>query len=251
MADMHEVVGLEWGLAIVGAVLIGLSKTGLPGVGILAIPLFAAIIPARLSTGVVLPMLIIADVIAVSVYRRHAVWRHVWGLFPWTLAGLLVGYALMGRIADRQLQPVIGVIVLVMLALNHWRQRQSNAEAHIPSHPAFVAVIGVVAGMTTMLANAAGPILIIYLLSMRLPKQEFIGTGAWYFFLLNVIKVPFSVHLELIQRDTLRLNLMLAPAIATGALLGFLLARRIPEKPFTLAVQILAVLGALRLLWIW
>lgn len=248
---MHEVVGWEWALALLGAVVIGLSKTGLPGVGILAIPLFAAIIPARLSTGVVLPMLILADIVAVSVYRRHAVWGHVWRLFPWTMLGLVAGYLLMGRIDDRQLQPVIGVIVLVMLGLNHWRQSRADADTRVPHHPAFVALIGVAAGMTTMLANAAGPIMIIYLLAIGLPKVEFIGTGAWYFFLINVIKIPFSAHLSLIQPDTLRLNLALAPAIIGGALLGFVLAKRIPEKPFTIAVQAMAVLGALRLLWIW
>lgn len=245
---MEWITGWEWPLALLGAMLIGISKTGLPGVGILAVPLFAALIPARLSTGVVLPLLILADVFAVAIYRRHAQWAYLLRIAPWTVVGILLGYLWMGRIDDRQLQPIIGVIVLLLLALNAWRRHRTVGELPVPKHPAVAGLIGVLAGVTTMLANAAGPIMIVYLLAMRLPKTVFIGTGAWYFFLLNLFKVPFSVHLGLIRPDTLQLNLILAPAIVAGALLGVTLARKLPERAFARAVEVLALVGALRLL---
>jgi uncharacterized membrane protein YfcA len=245
---MMDVTGWEWAVAVLGAVILGISKTGLPGVGILAIPMFAAIMPAKASTGIVLPMLVVADLFAVAVYRRHAEWSHLWRLFPWTIAGVVAGYFLMGVIDDRQLRPVIGAIVLTMLALNHWRQARPGSEPHIPTHMAFGATIGLLAGLLTMLANAAGPIMIIYLLAMRLPKVEFISTGAWYFFFMNLFKIPFSYNLGLINAESLRFNLVLVPAIVVGALLGFKLLRWIPEKPFALAMQILAAIGAVRLL---
>lgn len=245
---MFELTNIEWVGLVIGALLIGISKTGLPGVGILAIPIFANILPAKASTGVVLPMLILADIFAVIWYRRHAVWSHLFRVFPWTVLGVLIGYALMGRINDRQLSPVIGVIVLAMLALNAWRNRRRDAELQIPTHLSFAALIGVMAGATTMLANAAGPIMAIYLLAMRLPKTTFVGTAAWYFFIINVFKVPFSAHLGLITPGTMHFNLVLAPAIMAGALLGFWLVRWIPEKPFNIAILIFAILGAVRLL---
>ncbi|MCE9615992.1 MAG: sulfite exporter TauE/SafE family protein [Lentisphaerae bacterium] len=246
---MSHIVGLEWIAAIMGALLIGISKTGLPGVGILAVPLFASILPARASTGAVLPMLILADICAVTWYRRHAVWPHLFRIMPWTVLGVVIGYLLLDHVSDRQLRPMIGFVVLAMLALNEWRTRRPGAAAHIPTNVGFAALIGILAGATTMMANAAGPIMIIYLLAMRLPKNEFVGTGAWYFCVLNLFKVPFSVHLGLINADSLLLNATLAIPILAGAALGLWLVHRIPEKPFTLAVQALAICGAVRLLF--
>jgi len=246
---MYDVEGIEWYAALVGALLIGASKTGLPGAGILAIPLFAAILPAKASTGVVLPMLVLADVFAVVWYRQHAVWRHLVQLFPWTMAGVVLGYFLLQRVSDQQLRPIIGLIILAMLGVNFWRSRPSHHDCRIPETAAFAAPIGLLAGTTTMMANAAGPVMTIYLLAMRLPKTEFVGTGAWYFFIMNLVKVPFSTHLGLINAESLRFNLMLAPAVGGGALLGRIILQRIPEKPFNFAVQMFAALGALRLLW--
>jgi uncharacterized protein len=245
---MYGVQGLDWWIAITGAALIGIAKTGLPGVGIVAIPLFAAIIPAKASTGVVLPMLILADVFAVTGYRRHAVWSHLIRIVPWTLGGVVAGFFMLGRVNDNQLRPIIGAIILGMLALNVWRDRRSNGGSRIPTNAGFAALTGLLAGATTMMANAAGPIMTIYLLAMRLPKAEFIGTGAWFFFLMNVFKVPFSAHLGLINAESVRFNLLLAPATVAGALSGFALARWIPQKPFNLAAQLLAAAGAVKLM---
>jgi uncharacterized protein len=239
---------LQWAAAAFGAVMIGMSKTGLPGVGILCVPLMASIMPAKASTGIVLPMLIFADVFAVAYYHRHAVWPHLLRLMPWAAAGIVIGYFIMGRISDAQLKPVIGVIVLAMLGLNYVRGRINGESSHVPTQWWFAAALGLVAGITTMLANAAGPIMIIYLLAMRLPKNEFIGTGAWYFLILNCVKVPFSMNLGLINAASLKFNLMLSPCVFVGVIAGIFLLKKIPQKSFNIAVQVLAVLAAVNMM---
>jgi uncharacterized protein len=238
----------QWTVAALSAVMIGMSKTGLPGVGILCVPLMASIMPAKASTGIVLPMLIFADVFAVAYYHRHAVWPHLFRLMPWAAAGIVIGYLIMGRISDAQLKPVIGVIVLVMLGLNYVRDRINGDNANVPTQWWFAATLGLVAGITTMLANAAGPIMIIYLLAMRLPKNEFIGTGAWYFLILNCVKVPFSMNLGLINAESLKFNLILFPCVFIGVVAGIFLLKKIPQKAFTLAVQLLAVVAAMNMI---
>lgn len=245
---MYQLETAERIIVSLAAFLIGISKTGITGAGILAIPLMAVVLPARASTGVVLPMLIAADVFAVAWYRKKASWNHLFRVIPWALAGIVIGYLVMGRLTDRQLQPFIGLVILAMLGMNRWRNR-GGAAAPIPESRWFSAFIGLAAGITTMLANAAGPIMVIYLLSMRLPKIQFIGTAAWYFFILNWVKVPFSTSLGLINSESLRLNLQLLPFIVIGAAGGILVLKHIPQKFFSVAVEILAAAAALRLLF--
>lgn len=246
---MNEITWLSWVILGIGSFLIGLSKTGLPGVGILAIILVATVIPARASTGLVLPMLIVGDIFAVSYYHRHAVWRHLIRLIPYAVAGIAVGYVIMGHVNDLQLRRTIGGIVLVLLGLNVWKNRRTSEQAPIPTSWWFPAILGMLAGITTMMANAAGPIVIIYLLAMRLPKEEFVGTGAWYFLLLNCFKIPFSANLGLITMASLKFNLLLAPMIILGAAVGIIVVKKIPEKHFAIIVQWLAAAGGIKLLF--
>ena len=237
-----------WLIAGLCAVLIGISKTGLPGVGILIVPLMASILPAKASTGVILPMLIFADIFAVAYYKRHAVWPHIAKLLPWALLGILIGWYCMDKITDRQLKPIMGAIVLAMLALHLVRLRITDHNTPIPNQWYFAAFLGLLAGITTMMANAAGPIMIIYLLAMRLDKHEFIGTGAWYFLILNCIKVPFSYQLGLITPGSLTFNLMLFPLIVVGVIAGIFFLKKIPQKAFNLLVQLLTAAAALNML---
>ena len=230
------------------ALLIGLSKTGFPGTGVLAVVMVAAVIPARESTGLILPMLIVGDIFAVFYYHRHAAWKYLVRLIPFAVVGIVAGYFLLGVVNDVQLRPIIGGIILVMLTLNHWRNRMMGEDVKIPSGIWFPLVMGLMAGVTTMLANAAGPIMIIYLLAMRLPRDAFLGTGAWYFLLLNCFKVPFSADLGLVNELSLTVNLTLLPVIVIGALLGIRLVKRVPEKSFAILVQVLAALTAVYLL---
>ena len=239
---------MQWMAAAVAAVLMGMSKTGMPGLSTLFVPLMASILPAKASTGIVLPMLVFADVFAVAYYRRHAVWPHVLRLMPWALAGIGIGYLIMGRISDTQLKPVIGIIVLVMLGLNYVRGRINGDNGQVPTQWWFAGALGLVAGITTMMANAAGPIMVIYLLAMRLEKNEFIGTSAWYFLILNWVKVPFSYNLGLITAASLKFNLVLLPFVLVGVAAGIVLLRKIPQRAFNIIVQVLAALAAVNML---
>ena len=154
------------------ALLVGVTKTGLPGLGILIVPLFAVVLPARVSTGALLPLLMAGDVIAVTYYRRMAVWPRLVRLLPWTAAGIVLGYLAMDRLAEARFRPLLGAVIIVLLAVNFWRERRPNAS--FPSRWWFAAVMGLLAGITTMFANAAGPVMVIYLLAMGLPRTEFI-----------------------------------------------------------------------------
>jgi uncharacterized membrane protein YfcA len=238
----------QWGLLGGATLLIGLSKCGLPGAGTLAIPVFAMLIPAKASTGALLPLLVCGDIIGVAVYHRHADWPQLLRLFPWTVTGILGGWLALDRLSNAQIGPIIGAIILGLLGLNLWRKRQAGDDARLPSGAGFSALVGLLAGFTTMIANAAGPIMAIYLLSRRLPKAAFIGTSAWFFLLVNLAKIPFSANLGLITGDSLRFNLLLLPSLALGAAAGYRFAHRLPQRWFEVIIQILAALAALRLL---
>lgn len=245
---MFELNWLGWFTVSISSVLIGIAKTGVPGAAILAVPLMAAVLPARASVGILLPMLIFADIFAAIYYRHEAQWRNLLRLIPWSLLGIYLGYLGLDRVNDQQLRPIIGGIVLIMLGINTWRERSQREDPPIPTYWWFATSLGLLAGVATMMANAAGPIMIIYLLAMRLPKMRFIGTNAWYFFIVNWIKVPFSADLGLINAASLMLNLIAFPLIAIGALAGIIAAQKMPQKLFSVIVQLLAAAAAARLL---
>jgi uncharacterized membrane protein YfcA len=247
---MFDLNSVGWILVGLCAVLTGVSKTGIPGLGILMAPLMAMAFPGhvRQSTGILLGMLILGDLFAAGYYRRHAEWKYVLRLLPAAFVGIVAGWRAMDLVTDEQLQPIMGIIVLGMLAINYWRTRLRGEDAPIPGQWWFAALMGFVAGVTTMMANAAGPVMVIYLLAMRLPKFAFIGTSAWFFFVVNWLKVPFSANLDLINSESLTLNLMMLPLIAAGAVVGILFLKRIPQRVFNSLVQILAAAAALKLL---
>ena len=246
---MMELDFYGWALVALCALMIGINKTGIPGFGILFVPVMAMAMPTKQSTGVTLGMLILADLFAVVYYRRRALWIYIIRLIPATFVGIVAGFFVMGRISDEQLQPVIGIIVLSMLAVNFWRNRKNDVEAAIPTQWWFGAIMGFLAGFTTMLANAAGPVMIVYLLAMRLPKIEFVGTSAWFFFIVNWLKVPFSVKLGLIAPMSIKMNLMMLPFIAAGAIVGIFALKKMPQKIFEITVQVLALAAAIKLLF--
>ncbi len=242
-----------WILAAAASFGIGLSKTGIAGLGILVVAVFASVLPTRSSVGVVLPILLAADVVAVTAFRRHVVWAQLWRLFPWAAVGVVLGYFAMGRINDQQTEKLIGVIMLAMIVVHlvqrHRASRQTDLEASLPHTLWFAASMGILAGFTTMVANAAGPVMILFLLAMSLPKMEFIGTAAWFFLTVNLFKVPFSYHLGLITPASLGLVVQLAPFAVAGALCGRMLLRHIDQKLFENAALVLTVIAGLRLLF--
>lgn len=249
---MLELEWWQWVWAAVGAILIGFSKTGIAGLGVLFVAIFANIFPAKHAVGVVLPLLICGDLVAVAAYRRHAEWKHLWRLFPWTAAGVVLGFLVMDRAGNREIAVMTGVILIALIALHLWRtsvQRLRGRPPTPPSHFSFAGIMGIASGFTTMISNAAGPIMVLYLLAMRLPKMVFLGTGAFFFLVMNLFKVPFGVSLGIINRDSLLLDLALAPFVLAGAGAGRLLIGRINQKVFENLVLGLAFLAALRLLF--
>jgi uncharacterized membrane protein YfcA len=244
----------QWALAIFAAALVGVSKTGFIGMGILFVALFANIFPStKIASGVVLPLLIVADVVAVVLYRRHMRWGFFWQLFPWAAAGVGAGFFAMGRIDDAQARVMTGVIVVALTALHLWRRRQAaraGREGREPEPPPawFGPVLGVLAGFTTLVANAAGPLATIYFLTMRLPKMEFVGTNAVFFMVLNWFKVPFMTQLGLIGPESLRFNAVLVPAVLAGAFAGRWLIVRVNQKAFEIIALVLGAAAGVKLI---
>ena len=229
------------------ALLIGLSKTGVPGIGALIVPSMANIFPSRASTGILLPLLIAADVIAIIIYKKDALWPILLRMFPWTLLGIIFGWITLSRINDNQLRIVIGIIILVTVITGFIWNFFINKNKNILLPKIFLPVASISAGFTTMLANAAGPVVTIFLVSINLKKRQFVGTSAWFYFVINLIKVPFSLQLGLISKSSLLLNLMAVPTIFLGGLLGLLILKKLPETVFSYSVQILALLAAINL----
>ena len=242
----------HWAVLATGAMLVGLSKSGIPGIGILAVAVFQWVIPPKEATGLVLPLLIVGDIAAVATYREHTQWRHVLRLFPWTAGGVVLGYFVFRHIDNRQASVLIGLILLGMLALHVWRRwsaGEARLEQEITAHGAwFAPAIGVMAGFTTLIANAAGPLMILYLLAMGLPKMKFLGTSAVYFFVLNLFKVPFMAHLGAISVPSLEVNLWLAPAVLVGSWLGRVVAGRVSQRLFETVALALTALSAAHML---
>lgn len=237
----------QWTLAIAAAAIVGVSKSGIGGLGILSVVLFAQILPAKQATGAVLPLLCFGDVVGAYYYRKHASWRHLWRLFPWTAAGVVAGWFALGRIDDHAARVLIGIIILSMAAMHLIRRRYGGQEAE---HGVwFAPVIGVLAGFTTLVANAAGPLMAIYMLAMRLPKMDYVGTGAVFFLALNFFKVPFMLQLGLITVDSFTLNLALAPLVVAGAWLGRRLVLAIDQRRFENIALGLSLVAGIRLLW--
>ncbi len=243
----------QWALLSAGAFVTGLSKTGIAGLGVLAVAAFANALDARESTGALLPLLLCADIFGVAFFRKHASWFHLWRLFPWVVAGVIVGYLTLGRLTNTAVQRMIGAILILMIGLHLWRQnRLRNAASGnpdtLPHTWWFSAITGVVAGFTTMVANAAGPVMILYLLAIGLPKLAFIGTGAWFYMCVNAFKLPFSINLGLITQSSLLMDAILLVPMLPGALLGPVILRHINQRLFERMALFLTLAAAARLL---
>lgn len=238
----------QWLLAIAAAAGIGISKSGFTGLGMFHVVVFATLYGAKQSTGLVLPMLIIGDVCAVVAFGRSADWRYVRKVFPPTAIGVAIGWLMMEHIDDAHYKPVIGWIILVLAIMQASRMLRPHWFSHVPHAVWFAWSLGLIAGVATMLANAAGPIVAIYLLAVSLPKNELMGTSSWFFLIINVFKLPFSATQHLIDGHTLLVNLVLAPAIVVGTLVGRKLIGLIPQRFFDLMLLSFVTLAALRLI---
>jgi uncharacterized protein len=234
----------NWGLILLSAFFIGLSKAGLRGIDMMNVTIMAIVFGSKASTGIVLPLLCVADIVAVSYYHRHAQWNHFWKLIPWMAIGILVGVYVgkdMNEVIFRKIMAIIIITtVIIMVAL------EIRKNPIIPTNKIFVANMGLAAGFTTMLGNLAGAFSNIYFLAMRMPKNDFIGTASWVFLVINLFKLPFQVFFwKNITPESLYTDLLLLPAVLVGFWLGIKIVSKIKEDNYRKIVIVLTFLGAL------
>lgn len=228
----------QWCLGALCAFAIGLAKTGVPGIGILVVPAMVfAVGDARQSAGWLLPILCTADLFALYFWRKHSAANRLFSLAPWVIAGM-IGGAFALALPEKTLRPVVGSIVLIMVIAHIWRRMRKEA---MPSAPV---PYGIAAGFSTTVANAAGPVMNLYLLSKKLPKEEFIATGAWFFFIINLSKIPIYAYHKLFSVPSLTFDALMIPAVLAGAITGRWVLLKIPQHIFEVVTISLAALSA-------
>jgi uncharacterized membrane protein YfcA len=224
---------------------IGMSKTGVHGASMVAVPLLASIFGGQQSSGVLLPILVLADLMGVKYYHQHASWKHLKLLFPWAALGVIIGAISFYYInSDEIFKMVMAATIIISVIIMLWLQRGHKED--VPHHPWFASIMGVAGGFTSMVGNLAGSVMAVYLLAMRLPKNAYIGTTAWFFLVTNWFKVPFHVFAwKTISLNTFLLDLTTIPAIALGGYLGIIIVKRIPEHLYRWFVIVTTLIAAL------
>jgi uncharacterized membrane protein YfcA len=241
----YELLPWQIGAVIFSGLCIGMSKTGINGVSSVMIPIMALIFGAKESTGVLLPLLCFADLLAAVYYRRNAEWKHIFKLLPWALAGFGIALLVDRMIPAKGFKILIGLCIFASLAVMFWNDRRGK-DALIPSSWWFSAIFGILGGFSTMIGNAAGPVLSVFLLSMRLPKINFVGTAAWFFLIINYLKIPLQVLVwHNISLKSLRFDFLITPFILLGAFLGILLVKKISEKVFRKLLMSLTLISTI------
>ena len=236
----------EWILCFLAALATGLSKGGIKGTGMLAIPILAYIFGGKPSTGLLLPMLIIADGFAIIYYHRNAQWKYILKFIGWTAIGIAGALYVGDQVSDMQFKYIIAVILFICIAIMIWKESTGNKLSF--HHWTFAATMGILGGFATMIGNAAGPIFATFLLTMNLPKKSFIGTGAWFFFIVNICKFPLHYYVwETIDTQSLLFDLYMIPFLFLGVYLGFKLVSIIPEKPYRKFIIIVIALSSIML----
>jgi uncharacterized membrane protein YfcA len=225
----YELLPWQIGAVIFSGLCIGMSKTGINGVNSVMIPVMALIFGGKESTGILLPLLCFADFLAVVYYRRNAEWKYIFKLLPWALAGFGIALLVDRLVPAKGFKILIGICIFASLAAMFWNDRRGK-DAVIPSSWWFSAIFGIIGGFSTMIGNAAGPIMTVFLLSMRLPKTSFVGTAAWFFLIVNYLKIPLQILVwHNISLNSLRFDLLVIPSILLGAFLGILLVKKVSD----------------------
>lgn len=244
MDFLSDFSGVNWVLILLSAFIIGLSKAGLKGIDMMNVTIMAIVFGGKASTGVVLPLLCAADIMAVIYYHRHADWPKFWKLIPWMVIGILIGVFVgkdLNEVVFRRIMAIIIILtVIIMIAL------EFRKNAVMPDNKLFAATMGLSAGFTTMLGNLAGAFSNIYFLAMRMPKNNFIGTAAWVFLVINLFKLPFQViYWKNITFSTLRTDLLLLPALVIGFWAGIKIVSKIRDDSYRKVVIVLTLIGAI------
>lgn len=235
---------LQWLMVGVSAIIIGLNKAGMVGLSLLAIPMLASIFGGKISTGIIATFLVIADCMAVVSYRKSVRFDKFWGLLPWTLSGMLIALFLGTRMSDHVFKLFIAGAIIIVLVFMFLKELKGG-DVEIPNRWYINAMVGLLGGFTTMIGNVAGPILALYFLSLRLDKNEFIATRAWFFWIVNFLKLPMHFFIwKTINTTTLVLDLFIIPLILLGAVVGVYIVKKIPEKPYRVFIMAATLVSA-------
>ena len=239
---------VQWIFLLISGILIGMSKVGVPGVSLIVIPALAFVFGGKPSTGVLLPMLMMADVFGVTYYHRHADWKHLLKLLPWAFAGLLLGLWVGEQVNETWFKNIIAILVFLSLGLMQ-RKKEPLKPAFYVQAWWYAPFMGILGGFATMMGNVAGPVFAIYLLAMNLSKSRFIGTTAWFFMIVNFIKFPLQMFVwNNISIETLTMNLFTLPSIGFGAFAGIWMVKKIPEQSYRNFVIVVTAISAFLLL---
>lgn len=237
-----------WALAFTAAIVIGLSKAGIKGIAVVNVTLMALAFEAKESTGIVVPLLIFGDIFAVIYYNRHARWSYIFRFLPWIVFGVIIGVFVGNDLNESTFKIGMAIIILLSVVMMYWwDKRKSKA---VPTHWLFAGTVGTMAGITTMIGNLGGAFTNIYFLAMRVPKNEFIGTAAWLFLIVNILKLPLHIFVwETITLETFIFDLKLIPGIAIGIFLGIRMVKLIKEDFYRKMILVLTAFGAVMILF--
>jgi uncharacterized membrane protein YfcA len=241
----YQLLPWQWLAWICLGLCIGLSKAGYTGVPSIIIPVIAIIFGARESTGLTLPLLCFADVLAVIYYNRHTEWKYLIKLIPWTLAGFALALWVDSLVPVQAFKYLMGGCILAGLIVMVWNERRSK-DAALPSAWWYSALFGIAGGFSTTIGNIAGPIMSVFLLSMRLPKNSFVGTSAWFFLIVNYLKLPVQIFLwKNITWDVLAFDLTLVPFVLIGGVIGVITIKKISEPVYRKVIMVLTLVSTI------
>jgi len=240
-------LSLAFTIALGAALLLGIAKSGIKGLAVLIVTGLALVYGAKESTGILMPLLICGDILAVIYYKRHVKWIYLIKLLPWMVLGVLVGVVLGKDLPEDLFKSGMAVIILISVVMMYYWERKKDRK--VPTHWSFAALMGMMAGFTTMVGNLAGAFSNIYFLAIKLPKNEFIGTAAWLFFIINLFKVPFHIwSWGTINRASFQISLSLIPTVIAGFCLGVFLVKKINNDKYRQLILLLTGLGGLAIL---
>lgn len=242
---------IAWTTLIIAALFVGIGKTALPGIVTLSVALFAAVLPARESTAALLILLIVGDIIAVRMYYQDVDWHALKKLVPSVIIGVVIGAVFLYFVSDGTMRRSIGIILLILTALTLLLMRRGSAETirDVFAKRSIRSLYGSLGGFTTMAANSGGPVMNLYFIASGFDMRRFLGTQAWFFFIVNVIKVPFSASIGLMTGEIISTAAILIPVVLIGAYIGYLIVRRIDQKLFNIIIISLTIISALYLLF--
>lgn len=247
LIEPYHLTLFSFAIAFLAAFLLGIGKAGVKGLGVLIVLLMAFVFGGKPSTGVLIPLMVVADIFAVIYYHRHTQWHFLKKLLPTMFIGVLIGVWIGNDISEVLFKQVMAIFILVTVSIMIWTENKKQKD--IPNHWAFSSGMGLLSGITSMIGNLAGSFADIYFLAMRLPKNEFIGTAAWLFFIINVFKLPFHIFIwKTVTFETLGLNLLMLPGIIVGFYVGVSVLKKINNQLYRKLIFVATAIGALLIL---